>query len=245
MKNACLASVAFGALALVAGTGFAQETMAPPAAPQVQINALASPTCWATSGDQWTTNNTAGGVVAAGPFGSGVTYTINTGNLVDSNNRAVTNFGFSGAIRVHYRLMCNATVSATLSSAKGRFQHNTISALPAGLTRPVNGSATFENYYPYVLEFGFSKRADTGGPTNNAEKVAPGTGYIENINSTPPGGGGVTSSATTGSNWFEVRRLDLRIDLNPPPNDPAVGQRPVMIAGDYSETFTIGVTPGV
>jgi hypothetical protein len=245
MKNACLASVAFGALALAAGTGFAQETMAPPAAPQVQINALASPTCWATNGNLWTTNNTMGGVVAAGPFGSGVTYTINTGNLVDASNRAVTNFGSGGAIRVHYRLMCNSTVSATLSSTNGRFQHNTVTTLPGGLVRPTNGSATFENYYPYRLEFGFSKRSDTGGPTNSSEMVAPGTGYIGGINSTPPGGGGVNRTATSGSNWFEVRRLDLRIELDPPPNDPTVGLRPVMIAGDYSETFTIGVTPGV
>lgn len=244
MKNACLASVAFGALALAAGTGFAQETMAP-SAPQVNINASASPICWATSGNLWTSNNTGGGVISAGPFGSGITYTINTGNLVDANNRAVTNFGSSGAIRVHYRLMCNSTVTATLTSAKGRFQHNTVTTLPAGLTRPGSGSATFENYFPYELEFGFSRRADTGGPSNPSEQVAPGTGYIDNIDSTPPGGGPVSRTATSGSNWFEVRRLDLRIDLNPPPNDPTVGMRPVMIAGDYSETFTIGVTPGV
>ncbi len=245
MKNACLASVAFGALALAAGAGFAQETLSAPPAPQVEINALASPTCWATNGNQWTSNNTTGGVITAGPFGTGTTFTINTGNLVDANNRAITDFGSGGAIRVHYRMMCNSTVSATLTSAKGRFQHNTISTLPAGLNRPPGGSATFENYYPYVLEFGFSKRTNTTGPTNDSEKVAPGTGYIENINSSAPGGGGISASATSGSNWFEVRRLDLRIDLNPPPNDPAVGQRPVMIAGDYSETFTIGVTPGV
>lgn len=240
MKNACLASVAFGALVLAASVASA-DTSAPPA---VDIKGSATPICWSGSAAVWQDNPGGGYTFLPGTgFTGGAVVNIDTDRLVNAENRAINpNLGSAGAFRARFPIQCNAPVTATLQATNGRFLNTSVPTLPTGLNRVGSQSAPFENYFPYVAQFGFVNTVTGAQPPSAAQIVNGANGYRTDLASSlsgPPS----WPSATTGDQWFNVRRVDIRFDLNALPNAPG-GVSPVMIAGSYQEVLRLTVTPG-
>lgn len=253
LRSACVGI----ASALVATGAMAQAVPPAPPSNQVAIGGTASPGCWASpnsgGGITWEWNGTSPGAVApGGSFTSASAITISQSQLINTSTyRAQPNPGGAG-LRLRFALNCNAPTTATLTAAHGRLLNQNQQTLPANMPQAVSAtrSGTFMNAYRYTTEFGFVNTVAGAQPPSNAQKVnLAGGGYINTaaspaLNTAPAQT--TLATAVSGGDWANIRRLDLRFQLTAVPDVNGVnGVKPVMIAGDYKETFTITVAPGL
>lgn len=251
LKSACVGI----ASALVATSAMAQA--APPAPPsnQVAIGGTASAGCWAT-GAGWTSNITpgfTGTIVRGANFTGASSVTFGDATLVGANRRASPTPGGNGGMRLRFALNCNAVTQAQLRADNGRFLNTNQPQLPLNMPQQqtANRSGTFGNAYGYTVEFGFVNDPTLNGQPSPAQMVnGAGGGYNNSITSAPLNSAAAPVTLATvnsASDWANIRRLDLRFQLISPPdvNGASGGTKPVMIAGAYSETFTITVAPGL
>jgi hypothetical protein len=235
--------------ALIAGAATSVQAQTPPPPNAVIVGGSAQALCWSAPGTNWVQNGTTGGNFASGSgFAGGATLTVPESQLVDANKRAAVTFGVGGGVRMRFAVNCNAPVTAQLSAQYGRLQNVNALSVPSGMpvSRTASGSGTFENYYPYRIEYGFVNTVTGAQPPSNSQKVNGTAGYSNSQNGSAAGGAPPTwSSVTSGGDWFNVKRVDVRIDLDPPPNVVGTSQRPVMIAGSYSDRLTLTLTPQI
>jgi hypothetical protein len=236
-------------LAVGTATPCMSQTPPPPNAVVVAGNAPAL--CWSPAGTNWRISQAAQGNFTAGAgFSGGGTIAIPESDLVDTNKRANVTFagGDSGNMRLRFTVSCNTLVVAQLSAQYGRLQNVDALTLPAGMpvARTANRSATFENYYPYRVDYGFVNTVNGAVPPGATDKVNGSLGYVENQAGSPAGGASPSwPSVTSGGDWFSIKRVDVRINLNPPPNVAGTTVRPVMIAGSYKDQLTLTLTPSL
>jgi hypothetical protein len=239
--------ILFGLVTFALSTAAVAQTPPPPNSVVVAGNA---PTlCWSAPGTNWQMNGTSqGNFVAGASFAGGGTINVPESQLVDSSKRAAITFGSGGGVRMRFGVNCNSPVVAQLSAQYGRLQNVNALTLPTGMpqARTTNSSATFENHYPYRIEYGFVNTLTGAQPPSNAQKVNGSAGYSNPQNGATASGAPPTwSSVTSGSNWFDVKRVDVRIDLDPPPFVTGTSVRPVMIAGSYTDRLTLTLTPSL
>lgn len=240
-------SFALAALIACASTASLAQTPPPPNA--VIVGGTAPALCWSTPGTNWQQNGTSSGNFSSGTgFGGGATVTVPESQLVDANKRAAITFGSSGGVRMRFGVNCNSPVVAQLSAQYGRFQNTDALTLPTGMpaSRTGSSSATFENYYPYKIEYGFVNTLTGAQPPSAAQKVNGTAGYSNPQNGASASGAPPNwTSVTSANQWFSVKRVDVRIDLDPPPFVTGTSVRPVMIAGSYSDRLTLTLTPSL
>jgi hypothetical protein len=233
----------------VALTSTASLAQTPPPANAVIVGGTAPALCWSTPGTNWQQNGTSAGNFSSGTgFGGGATVTVPESQLVDANKRAAISFGSAGGVRMRFGVNCNSPVVAQLSAQYGRLQNSDAQTLPAGMpaSRTGSSSATFENYYPYKVEYGFINTLTGAQPPNASQKVNGSAGYSNPQNGASAGGSPPTWTSVTSANaWFSIKRVDVRIDLDPPPFVTGTSLRPVMIAGSYSDRLTLTLTPSL
>jgi hypothetical protein len=248
IRNLGMIAVLSGLIALTSSVCFAQT---PPPANAVIVAGTAPALCWSAPGTNWVQNGASAGNFSAGSgFAGGATVSILESQLVDANKRAALSFGNSGenAMRMRFSVNCNSPVVAQLSAQYGRLQNTDALALPAGMPaqRTATTSATFENYYPYKIEYGFINTLTGAQPPNASHKVNGSAGYTNPLNGSAGGGAPPSwSSVTSAGAWFSIKRVDVRIDLDPPPLVNGGTVRPVMIAGSYSDRLTLTLTPSL
>jgi hypothetical protein len=235
-----------GFIIMIATPSLAQT---PPPNNAVVVGGTAPALCWSAPGTNWTQNGTTGGNFSAGSgFAGGATVVVPQSQLVDANKRAALTFGSLGAVRMRFAVSCNAPVVAQLSAQYGRLQNTDAQTLPAGMpaTRTASTSATFENYYPYQIEYGFVNTLTGATPPSASQKVNGTTGYSNPQNGATADGAPPTwSPVSSGGSWFDIKRVDVRVDLDPPPVVSGSTLRPVMIAGSYSDRLTLTLTPSL
>lgn len=244
-KSWMMPSVAL-AVALASAPAWAQDPTV------AEINASASSGCWAIpnsdGGTGWQWNGTNPGTVSspAGTFAGANTVTYDNAQLVDATRRALENPG-GGGYRYRFALACNAPTVATLTAANGSFRSNDYPTLPTGAS-----AAGFRNSFAYHFQFALVNKVNATTPTGilaGADivdggaavrgNVAPSAGVV-GLLATGPGN---LATLSTDDDWVNLRRLDLRLQLASVANLPSQSVRPVMVAGAYSETFTITITP--
>jgi hypothetical protein len=242
-----------GFIALLSGLAIVSSShslaQTPPPPNSVIVAGTAPALCWSTPGTSWQINGASTGTFTSGSgFAGGATVAVPEGQLVDANKRAALTFGSLGAVRMRFSINCNSPVVAQLSALYGRLQNTDALTLPAGLpvARTASRSASFENYYPYNIEYGFINTVAGAMPPSASQKVNGTAGY-SNPQSGSVGGGAPPewSSVTSAGNWFSIKRVDVRIDLDPPPLVDGSPLRPVMIAGSYSDRLTLTLTPSL
>jgi hypothetical protein len=235
-----------GLLFMMATPSLAQT---PPPNNAVVVGGSAPALCWSAPGANWTQNGTSAGNFSAGTgFAGGATVVVPQNQLVDSDKRAALTFGSLGAVRMRFAVTCNSPVEAKLSAQYGRLQNTSAPSLPPGMpaNRTATTSATFENYYPYQIEYGFVNTLTGATPPSASQKVNGTTGYSNPQNgATADGLPPNWSPVSSGGSWFNIKRVDVRIDLDPPPVVSGSTLRPVMIAGSYSDRLTLTLTPSL
>ncbi len=215
MKLAMKSTAALGALALAATA--TQALAAPaPAKPQVTVDGSASPTCVL---GPWTLASGPNGVFSAGTASGSFTYD----SSVMVTGAGVSNFsGNSGKVAVRAPLICNTAMSWTVSVQKGALALNTPpSPVPSG----------FSTKWVYRLH-----AAPEDGSNNQVGLIA--ADYTTNGHPVPPNSFG--SSGVLLVVWGFMRNFE--IDVTP---QAINGPNNKMIAGDYSESITLQVSPSV
>jgi hypothetical protein len=247
MNNKIKLAAILTSVIVAASTNALAQTPPPPNA--VIVGGSAPALCWSTPGTNWQQNGTSNtNFVAGSGFAGGGTVTVPESQLVDSSKRAAITFGSAGGVRLRFGVSCNAPVVAQLSAQYGRLQNVDALTLPAGMpvARTPTRSATFENYYPYKVEYGFVNTLIGAQPPSATQKVNGAAGYSNPQNGSAPGGPPPSwSGVTSGALWYTVKRVDVRIDLDPPPEVDGSNQRPVMIAGSYKDQLTLTLTPSL
>jgi hypothetical protein len=246
-----LKSAGIGLAITLMATSAMADTPPPPNA--VPIAGSASAGCWAAGTTGWEWNGTSPGTVTpSGTFSGASAITISQSQLINTATyRAQPNPG-GGGLRLRFPLYCNAPTTATLSAAHGRLLNQDQQTLPENMPQTLSAtrSATFMNAYRYSTAFGFVNTVAGALPPQPAQLVnGAGGGYRDNTSSpaltTTPAPIQLATVESAGD-WANIRRLDFRFQLNSVPDVNGVnGVKPVMIAGDYKETFTITIAPGL
>ena len=218
MKLAMKSTAALGALVLAATATYASAAPKPvlPPKPQVTVDGSASPTCVLGA---WKLASGPNGVFTAGTGTGSFTYD----SSVMVTGAGVSNFsGNSGKVAVRAPLVCNTAMSWTVSVQKGALALQTPpSPVPSG----------FSTKWVYHLH-----AAPEDGSNNQLGLIA--ADYTTNGHPVPANSFG--SSGVLLVVWGFMRNFE--IDVTP---QAISGPNNKMIAGDYSESITLQVSPSV